>query len=173
MDPFVSEIRILGSNFAPKGWAQCNGQLIPISQNTAVFSLIGTYYGGDGKNTYALPNLQDSVPVHPGQGPGLSLYDLGQQAGTPFVTLLESEIPSHGHAAKVSNQQANVQQPTAATSMARPVGALPFAPSGSATVPMAFQSLGVAGASLPHNNMMPYLVMNYCIALAGVYPPFG
>ncbi len=97
-DPFVAEIRIFPFNFAPKGWAWCNGQLLPLSQNTALFSLLGTTYGGDGKSTFALPDLQGSVPMHPGQGPGLSLHDLGEIGGSEFVTLLESEIPAHSHA---------------------------------------------------------------------------
>ena len=96
-DPFVAEIRIFGFNFAPKGWATCDGQLLPISQNTALFSLLGTTYGGDGKSTFALPDLAGSAPLHPGQGPGLSLYDLGQQGGSETVTLLESEMPAHSH----------------------------------------------------------------------------
>src|SRR3989337_2395659 len=97
-DPFVAEIRIFPFNFAPKGWAWCNGQLMPISQNTALFSLLGTTYGGDGKSTFALPNMQGNAPMHPGQGPGLSLHDLGETGGAQTVTLLESEIPAHAHA---------------------------------------------------------------------------
>ncbi len=100
MDPFVAEIRIFPFNFAPKGWAFCNGQLLPISQNTALFSLLGTTYGGDGKSTFALPDLQGSAPMHPGQGPGLSLHDLGETGGSDTVTLLESEIPAHSHATR-------------------------------------------------------------------------
>ena len=96
-DPFVAEIRIFPFNFAPKGWAFCDGQLLPISQNTALFSLLGTTYGGDGKSTFALPDLQGCAPLHPGQGPGLSLYDLGQMGGSETVTLLQSEIPIHTH----------------------------------------------------------------------------
>ena len=96
-DPFVAEIRIFPFNFAPKGWAFCDGQLLPISQNTALFSLLGTVYGGDGKSTFALPDLQGSVPMHPGQGPGLSLFDLGQIGGAETITLLQSEIPAHTH----------------------------------------------------------------------------
>src|SRR5712675_1647872 len=96
-NPFVAEIRLFACNFPPKGWALCAGQLLPISQNTALFSLLGTTYGGDGKSTFALPDLQGNSPLHPGQGPGLSLYDLGQQGGEEFVTLLQSEMPSHAH----------------------------------------------------------------------------
>src|ERR1700710_1301971 len=99
--PFVAEIRIFACNFAPKGWAACDGQLLPLSQNTALFSLLGTTYGGDGKSNFALPNLQGSVAMHPGQGPG-SLYDLGEQSGTETVTLLQSEIPSHSHTANAN-----------------------------------------------------------------------
>ena len=97
MDPFVAEIRIFPFNFAPRGWAFCNGQILPISQNTALFSLLGTTYGGDGKSNFALPNMQGNAPMHPGQGPGLSLHDLGETGGSPTVSLLESEIPSHSH----------------------------------------------------------------------------
>src|SRR5437764_2876775 len=96
-DPFVAEIRMFAGNFAPKGWALCNGQLLPISQNTALFSLVGTYYGGDGKSTFALPNMEGNAPMHPGQGPGLSLRDLGEMAGSQTVTLLETELPIHNH----------------------------------------------------------------------------
>lgn len=172
-DPFVAEIRIFPFNFAPKGWAFCKGQVLPISQNTALFSLLGTTYGGNGQSTFALPNLEDSAPIHPGQGPGLSQYDLGQTAGSETVTLLESEIPAHSHFARASNQQGDVQQPNVSTSLARPVGALPYVP-GSPTPPlvsMASQSLTPAGGSLPHNNLMPYLTLSFCIALQGVFPP--
>jgi microcystin-dependent protein len=173
MDPFVAEIRIFGFNFAPKGWAFCNGQILPLSQNTALFSLLGTTYGGDGKSNFALPDMQGNAPMHPGQGPGLSLHDLGETSGSETVTLLDSEMPSHSHFVRASNQQGDVQQPTATTSLARPVGALPYVP-GSPVPPlvsMALQSLTPAGSSFPHNNMMPYLTLNFCIALQGVYPP--
>ena len=161
MDPFVAEIRIFPFNFSPKGWAFCDGQILPLSQNTALFSLLGTTYGGDGKSNFALPNMQGNAPMHPGQGPGLSLHDLGETSGTETVTLLESEIPSHNHTFKVSNQQSDIQQPT------------PFF-TGSPTpalVQMNFQSLTPAGGGQPHNNMQPYLTLNFCIALQGVFPP--
>lgn len=172
-DPFVAEIRIFPFNFAPKGWAWCNGQLMPLSQNTALFSLLGTTYGGDGKSNFALPDMQGNAPMHPGQGPGLSLHDLGEMSGSETVTLLDSEMPAHSHVVRASNQQGDVQQPTATTSLARPVGALPYVP-GSPVPPlvtMAFQSLTPAGSSFPHNNMMPYLTLYFNIALQGVYPP--
>ena len=165
--PFVAEIRMFGFNFAPTGWAQCNGQLLPLSQNTALFSLLGTTYGGDGKSTFALPNLEGSVPVHPGQGQGLSLYDLGQQGGTEFVTLLDSEIPLHTHSFTVSEELNNENNVTnnffgaGETRYIAPAGALQN---------MAVQALNLAGGSLPHNNMMLSLVVNFCIALQGVFP---
>ena len=172
-DPFVAEIRIFPFNFAPKGWAFCNGQLLPLSQNTALFSLLGTTYGGDGKSTFALPDMQGNAPMHPGQGPGLTLHDLGEVGGSETITLLDSEMPAHSHFVRASNQQGDVQQPTATTSLARPVGSLPYVP-GSPVPPlvtMAFQSLTPAGSSLPHNNMQPYLTLNFNIALQGVFPP--
>src|SRR5882757_5069691 len=112
MDPFVAEIRIFGFNFAPKGWAFCNGQLLPISQNTALFSLLGTTYGGDGKTTFALPNMEGNAPMQPGQGPGLSLHDLGESAGTDVVTLLESQIPLHSHQLQGVEDDGNFKTPT-------------------------------------------------------------
>ena len=111
MDPFVAEIRIFGFNFAPKGWAFCDGQILPLSQNTALFSLLGTTYGGDGKSNFALPNMQGSAPMHPGQGPGLSLHDLGETGGSDTVSLLESEIPSHSHGV-LARRQTSLAIPT-------------------------------------------------------------
>lgn len=174
-DPFVAEIRIFGFNFAPKGWAFCNGQLLPLSQNTALFSLLGTTYGGNGKSNFALPDLQSRAPMHPGQGPGLSLHDLGESGGSQFVTLLESEMPAHNHIFMVSNQTADIQEPAPEMALARPSGALPFVP-GNPQPPllsMAVQELAIQGGSLPHNNMAPYLTLNMCIALQGVFPPRG
>ena len=165
-DPFVAEIRMFGFNFAPTGWAQCNGQLLPISQNTALFSLLGTFYGGDGKSTFALPNLQGSVPIHQGQGQGLSEYFLGQQGGSQFVTLIQSEIPIHTHAFFGSEEVVNELSPAnffygaGETRYAAPAAITQMAP----------QELAVAGGSLPHNNLMPYLVVNFCIAMQGVFP---
>src|SRR2546422_883722 len=110
-NPFVAEIRIFPFNFAPKGWAFCDGQILPLSQNTALFSLLGTTYGGDGKSNFALPDLQGRAPMHPGQGPGLSLQDLGESAGTESVTLLESELPAHAHGIQATNDVASVPGP--------------------------------------------------------------
>jgi microcystin-dependent protein len=171
-DPFVAEIRIFPFNFAPKGWAFCDGQLMPISQNTALFSLLGTTYGGDGKVTFALPDLQGRAPMHPGQGKGLSLHDLGEESGTETVTLLESEIPVHTHSLQANPSPATTPTPAAGASIARSVGGssykgTPFTP----TQNLAFQALAPTGGSLPHNNMMPYLTLNFNIALQGVFPP--
>jgi len=171
MDPFVAEIRIFPFNFAPKGWAFCDGQLLPLSQNTALFSLLGTTYGGDGKSTFALPDLQGDAAMHPGQGPGLSLHDLGEQGGTQFVTLLESEIPVHAHNMMCSIDNANLAIPNPARTLAMAT-ANAYAPAPGDKL-LAPQALAPAGASLPHNNMMPYLTLNYCIALQGVFPPRG
>ena len=172
-DPFVAEIRIFPFNFAPKGWAFCNGQLIAISQNTALFSLLGTTYGGDGKSTFALPNLQGSAPMHPGQGPGLSLHDLGEMNGSETVTLLESEIPAHPHTLMAGADPANAQIPNSQVSLARSSGGSAYNPTGTGLVQMNSLALGLAGSGQPHNNMQPYLTVNFCIALQGVFPARG
>ena len=170
MDPFVAEIRIFPFNFAPKGWAFCDGQLLPLSQNTALFSLLGTTYGGDGKSNFALPDMQGNAPMHPGQGPGLSLHDLGETGGSETVSLLESEIPSHSHALMSLGAPGNRTSPVANT-MAR-ASAGPYCPPAGATiVAMSDQALPPAGGDQPHNNMQPYLTLSFCIALQGVYPP--
>jgi len=167
-DPFVAEIRIFGFNFAPTGWAQCNGQILPISQNTALFSLLGTTYGGNGKSTFALPDMQGNAPMHPGQGPGLSLHDLGETGGSEFVTLLQSEMPAHPHIAKGSSDD---DDSTIPAGHAYGQLSVVYAPSASPLIAMAPQILTPAGGDLPHNNMQPYLVLNFCIALQGVFPP--
>jgi len=172
-DPFVAEIRIFPFNFAPKGWAFCNGQLLPLSQNTALFSLLGTTYGGNGKSNFALPDLQGRAPMHPGQGQGLSLHDLGETGGSETVTLLESEIPVHPHSLMASTQNANQATP-AANSLSRVTGFQPYLPpAGAPLAAMAPQALTIAGGDLPHNNMQPYLTLNFNIALQGVFPPRG
>ena len=173
MDPFVAEIRIFPFNFAPKGWAFCDGQLLPLSQNTALFSLLGTTYGGDGKSTFALPNLQGSVPMHPGQGPGLSLYDLGQIGGSESITLLQSEMPAHAHAvgralADAGNSTSPVNSVWAQSGAGR--GAAALYKEGPPNAPVNINSLAPTGGDLPHNNMQPYLTLNFCIALQGVFP---
>ncbi len=181
-DQFVAEIRIFPFNFPPTGWAFCNGQLLPISQNTALFSLLGTTYGGNGQSTFGLPDMLDNAPMHAGQGQGLSQRVLGESSGVESVTLLQSEIPVHTHTFNASNNDSNPDD-------ASPVGQLPakaiwdtgseagviamYTPN-SPTPPlanMAFQSLSPAGGGLPHNNMQPYLTLNFCIALQGIFPP--
>ena len=167
-DPFVAEIRIFPFNFAPKGWAWCDGQLLPLSQNTALFSLLGTTYGGNGKSNFALPDLQGRAPMHPGQGPGLSLHDLGETGGSETVTLLESEIPSHSHGLRGSlgdDDSTLPGNPNAPGQLS-----IIYAPPGN-VVMMAGQALAPAGGDAPHNNLQPYLTFYFCIALQGVFPP--
>ena len=170
-DQFVAEVRIFPFNFAPTGWAKCNGQLLPISQNTALFSLLGTTYGGDGKSTFALPNLQGSAPMHPGQGQGLSLRDLGQMSGVENVTLLVSEIPAHTHAVNATASVADTPLPADAVP-AQSVGDPRYAAIGAGpATTFAPQATPPAGGGLPHTNMQPYLTLNFCIALQGTFPP--
>ncbi|MDX6479109.1 MAG: hypothetical protein QOG29_1696 [Gaiellaceae bacterium] len=171
-DPFVAEIRIFPFNFAPKGWAWCNGQLLPISQNTALFSLLGTFYGGDGKSTFALPNLQGSVPVHVGgnqPGPGLSTYDLGETGGTDTVTLLASESPAHTHSVNAQTiDQGDNRIPSPTLNLGN---TQIYSNASSATAQMDPTAVSIFGGGQPHNNLMPYLTLYYNIALQGVYPP--
>jgi microcystin-dependent protein len=170
MDPFVAEIRIFPFNFAPRGWAFCDGQLLPLSQNTALFSLLGTTYGGNGKSNFALPDMQGNAPMHPGQGPGLSLHDLGETGGSETVSLLESEIPSHSHAFQASNSDGISQGPQDQL-MAGGVGGVSMYASPGALTQLSDNALAPAGGDQPHNNMQPYLTLNFCIALQGVFPP--
>lgn len=170
-DPFVAEIRIFPFNFAPRGWAWCDGQLLPLSQNTALFSLLGTTYGGNGKSNFALPDLQGRAPMHPGQGPGLSLHDLGEAGGSETVTLLESEIPAHSHALMSLGAPANRTSPVGNT-IGRPSAGTAFVPpTGAPLVAMAPEALAPAGGDQPHNNLQPYLTFYFCIAMQGVFPP--
>jgi len=167
-DQFVAEIRIFPFNFPPTGWAFCDGQLMPISQNTALFSLLGTTYGGDGKSTFALPDLQGSAPMQPGQGQGLSLRDLGEMSGVEAITLLVSEIPSHTHTLTAS-QADGLERLPGDQLPAQGIGVGLYAVPGATTL-MAFQGLPPAGGGLPHNNMQPYLTLSFCIALQGIFP---
>jgi microcystin-dependent protein len=169
-DPFVAEIRIFPFNFAPKGWAWCNGQLMPLSQNTALFALLGTTYGGDGKSNFALPDLQGRAPMHPGQGQGLSLHDLGETGGSETVTLLESEIPAHAHTMRAATQDnADVNIVSSNVSFAGSSGGALY--QATADVSLSDQALAPAGGDAPHNNMQPFLTFYFCIALQGVFPP--
>ena len=182
MDPFVAEIRIFPFNFAPRGWAWCDGQLLPLSQNTALFSLLGTTYGGDGKTTFALPDLRGRVPMHPGQGPGLSPRNLGESIGSATVTLTAAEMPYHSHTVPCSSTETGLEAASTVSTetgseAASPVFARtdsdrpPAYSSSPPNVNMAPEALTPAGGGMPHNNMSPYLACNFCIALQGVYPP--
>lgn len=164
-EPFIGQISIFAFNFAPRGWAFCNGQILPIAQNTALFSLLGTTYGGNGQTTFALPNLQSRVPVHFGQGPGLSSYDLGQVAGTENVTLNTSQLPSHSHLTAVNNGGATATRPNG--SVPAGSGAYAAAGDGSAFNPAFIQN---TGGSQPFGILPPYLALSFCIALEGIYP---
>jgi microcystin-dependent protein len=176
MDNFIGEIRIFASNFPPKGWAFCNGQILPIVQNTALFSLLGTTYGGDGKSTFALPNLQARFPMHAGQGPGLTPRTLGEEVGSAAVSLTSAQLPAHSH----------VMRAGGAAESTDPAGRLPAAPPqppagtlqtnniyGGTGNPagMAASAIGATGGGQPHNNMQPYLALSFIIALQGIYPP--
>lgn len=175
-DPFVAEIRIFAGNFAPTGWATCDGQLLPLSQNTALFSLLGTTYGGNGKSNFALPDLQGRAPMFWGQGPGLSQRDLGETGGSQNVTLLQSEIPAHSHTAKASGVPATNLTPTDgiwAVSGSRRAPSNLYSATASSGNTLAPTALSATGGSQPHNNMPPYLTLTFIIALQGVFPPRG
>jgi microcystin-dependent protein len=172
-DQYVGEIRAVGYNFAPTGWAMCNGQLLAISSNTALFSLLGTYYGGDGKSNFALPNLQGMCPVNAGQGNGLSYIGLGEDGGVPQVTLLTQQMALHNHGIGVVNSAGTENTPMNTSLAEAHFGrdpSLQYGP-GTTQVPMNPQMLAFTGGSQPHNNMPPYLVVNFIIALQGIYPP--
>jgi microcystin-dependent protein len=171
-DPFVAEIRIFPFNFAPKGWAWCDGQLLPLSQNTALFSLLGTTYGGNGKSNFALPDLQGRAPMHPGQGPGLSLHDLGETGGSDTVSLLESEIPTHSHGLRAYSDFADLQAPAPNRALAFSQNALAYQTvTNQQVVTMSPNALAPIGGDQPHNNLQPYLTFYFCIAMQGVFPP--
>lgn len=171
-DPFLAEVRIFGGTFAPYGWALCNGQLMPISQNAALFSLLGTTYGGDGRSTFALPNLQGSIPMQQGQGPGLSQRYLGENGGEASVTLLPSEMAMHTHTAMGNASVGGNNSPTNAvwgTAMVGRQGTNLYS-TAAPNLMMNGQSVGTTGGNQPHNNLPPYLVLNYIIALQGIFP---
>ncbi|MFL6241305.1 MAG: phage tail protein [Actinomycetes bacterium] len=166
-EPFLGEIRLFPYNFAPRGWALCAGQILSISQNTALFSLLGTTYGGNGQTTFALPDLRGRHAVSSGQGPGLSFYNLGEESGVESVTLTQQQMPQHNHLVSVNNQ---------GSSTGRPNGNYPGQTSGNIYAPssdgstLAAPAVNNTGGSQPHENRPPYLVLNYCIALEGIYP---
>jgi len=175
MDPFVGEIRIFAGNFSPTGWALCNGQLLLISQNTALFSLLGTTYGGNGTTNFALPNLQGSAPLDQGQGPGLSLRSIGQAGGEAAVTLVNSDLPAHTHLPVANSTAPQVTTPGGNTWAPPDPGAGRglniYSPDKGSGPPMHPQAVGATGGGLPHNNMPPYLTLTFIIALQGIYPP--
>jgi len=171
-DQFLAEIRVFPFNFAPLGWALCDGQLLPISQNTALFSLLGTTYGGDGKSTFALPNIQGRAVMHPGQGPGLSLHDLGEEGGEVSVSLLPPEIPAHSHSISASQSDGGDRSPANERYAVGTGGIQMYAAPGALTQ-LAQQTWTPAGGNAAHNNMAPYLTLSFCIALQGIFPPRG
>lgn len=171
MDPFIGEIRAFPFHFAPTGWARCDGQLLSIPQNTALFSLLGTTYGGNGVTTFGLPDLRGRVPIGPGQGPGLSARARGEMGGAPSVTLISSEMPNHAHQLRADGDPATVRRPAGDRAMGATVEGAAYAPTAAGpVVALSSSAAATAGGSQPHNNMQPTLVFNYCIALQGVFP---
>ncbi len=168
VDNYVGEIRTTGFNFAPQGWALCDGQLMSISQNTALFSLLGTMYGGNGQTTFALPNLQGQAAIAFGQGPGLSSYAQGEMDGVESVTLLTSEMPAHSHQVNAENDIGD--QPGPANNFWAESANRNNEYSTTANTTMNPQAIGVVGGSQPHENRQPFLVVNFIIALTGIYP---
>ena len=164
-EPFIAEIRIFAGNFAPRSWAFCDGQLLPVAQNTALFSLIGTTYGGDGRTTTALPNLQGRAPMHPGRGPGLTARRLGQRIGAETETLTEAQIPSHNHGLRGRSSSANENTPNNTAALARS-----NVYAATQNTDMASETLSTTGGGQAHTNMQPFLTMNFIIALQGLYP---
>ena len=173
MDPFIGEIRIVGFNYAPQGWAFCNGQLLQISQNTALFSILGTTYGGNGTTNFGLPNFQSIAPMSWGQGPGLSYRALGETSGSASVTLVQSEMAGHAHIAKASGNSASATDPTNGIWAVggEPRAAVPmYTANASSPAAMNVGALTPQGQSQAHNNMQPYLTLNFIIALQGIFP---
>ncbi len=170
--PYVGEIRMFGGNFAPVGWAFCDGSLQSIAENDTLFSLIGTTYGGDGVSTFALPDLRGRMPINQGQGPGLSPYALGQAAGAEQVTVTTSQLPAHTHTALGTAQPGNASGPGGHT-WAATTTLTPYSTDVSQLQPMSAGAVGAQGASQPHDNVMPYLAINFIIALEGIYPSQG
>ncbi|MEP6731836.1 MAG: tail fiber protein [bacterium] len=170
-DQFLGEIRMFPFTFAPQNWLACDGRLLPISQMTALFSLLGTFYGGDGRSTFALPDMQGSTGISMGISSLGTEYFLGQAGGQEFVTLVQTEMPVHTHAPKASSTTANVNSPSPLRALARTRGGVGYQNSVASLGAMSFQAVSIAGSSLPHNNMMPYLTIGFCIASAGIFPP--
>lgn len=170
-DPFIAEIKIFAGNFAPRGWATCDGALLPISQNTALFSLVGTTYGGDGRTTFGLPNLKDRAPMHPGNGPGLSNRRLGENAGVSTVTLSQTQMASHTHALSAITAPASTNFPAAGTTaLARSVNGNAYQDTTGNLVSLDPGVVLPTGGTSAHNNYQPLLGLLFIIALVGVFP---
>lgn len=172
-DPFLGQVQIFGFNFAPKDWAFCAGQILPLSQNTALFSLLGTNFGGDGKTTFGLPDFQGSAACATGQGPGLSPRSIGEAFGSETVTLLPQEMPQHNHMFNVFRQSDASKRhstPLPGDALSAPGTITPFVPGATVSGNFPMQMLAPAGGGLPHENRQPYLTLNFCIALSGVFP---
>ena len=167
--PYVGEIRMFGGSFAPAGWAFCDGQLVPISENDTLFNLIGTTYGGDGQTTFALPDLRGRAPVHMGTGGG-GIYAIGQSAGSETVTVTTQQIPVHSHFFQASNQTASANDPTGTTLGQTITGSALYSAVVGPTVAMSPSAIAQAGGNQPHENMQPFLVVSYIISLFGIYP---
>jgi microcystin-dependent protein len=165
--PFLSEIKLMAFNFPPKGWALCNGQTLPINPNQALFSLLGTTYGGNGQTTFALPNLQSRVGIHQGQGVGLSTYTIGQVSGSENVTLTTGQMPVHGHGLVANAGTAGASRPDGAVLARTATNTYAASPDGTA---MNAGAIGQAGGGQPHTNIQPFLCLNFCIALQGIFP---
>jgi len=170
-DPFVGEIRMFAGNFAPRGWALCDGQLLPISQNDALFSLLGTTYGGDGRTTFGLPDMRGRLAVHQGQGPGLSMHRLGAKYGSEKVTLNVNEMPNHSHELMASTQASDSANPANDVMGSHADGDMVYAPVSADIGNLSSTAIDIAGGSQSHTNLMPALCINYIIAMFGIYPP--
>ena len=169
VEPYTGEIMLFAGSFAPRGWARCDGQLLPISQNQALFSLLGTTYGGNGTTTFALPDLRGRAPIHAGQGPGLTDRPLGESGGTESHALTAAEMPVHNHPAFARSLPGTSAHPSGLLPARDPSGVPHYGPDADATLHAG--AVGLAGAGLPHDNMPPYLALTFCICLTGVFPP--
>jgi microcystin-dependent protein len=167
VEPYIGQISMAGFNFAPRGWALCNGQILSIAQNTALFSLLGTTFGGNGQTTFALPDLRGRVPIHQGQGPGLTPRTMGEVSGSENVTLISQEMPMHNHLVNVTTQDSTAKNPNGGFlgGTASPI----YSPTANGAT-LNPQAVGLAGGNQPHNNMQPYLVISFMIALEGIFP---
>lgn len=171
-EPFIGEIKMVGFNYAPQGWAFCDGSLLSIQQNTALFSLIGTYYGGDGRSTFGLPDLRGRVPIHQGQGPGLSQYVLGELGGTESVALTPGQMPAHNHLIEAAAEAGNTRSAGGAVLAKEAAGQTAvYNSTAAASTPLRTDSVTLAGNNIAHPNVQPFQCVNFIIALVGIYPP--